>query len=376
MDYLDFVRWAGDTGRLKFDRSATAFAALSIEDTGLHIASERRSVVLPPRGGIPDDALAALRSFGEVSLPNPRDPLEEHLVAQAVTALSLLGVPLTGQPASWFGRGVDPAVSSLIRRAHEAGMRTEISREQYSIRLHRAAVRGQAPGRRPISVLLCTHRFDRVGHALRQVVRQRETEIQLVLGLHGVRADHDVIRKATGDFAGDLAVLELDAAIPLGEALNRMAAAASGEYVAKMDDDDWYGPDHLWDLQDSIRYSGAQIVGSAPEFGYLAELDATIRMRTESEVPGKRIMGGTLLLPREVLRDVGGFASLPQAGEDTRLIADIREAGGGSYQQHGLNYMYRRDEPARHTWKRPTRAFLETDHERWDGLVFNELMEL
>ncbi len=88
---------------------------------------------------------------------------------------------------------------------------------------------------------------------------------------------------------------------------------AEGELVTKWDDDDWYGPHHLEDLIDALRYSGADLVGKAAEFVRLEQLDLTIRrFRLGAESYSSTIAGGTLLLRRSSLESVGGWAPEPR----------------------------------------------------------------
>ena len=49
------------------------------------------------------------------------------------------------------------------------------------------------------------------------------------------------------------------------------------ELLSKVDDDDWYGPDHIWDLVLAREVSGAALVGKGSEFVSLASSEATIR---------------------------------------------------------------------------------------------------
>ena len=44
-----------------------------------------------------------------------------------------------------------------------------------------------------------------------------------------------------------------------------------------MDDDDWYGKEHISDLLLAASYSNADLVGKGSEFVYLMEEDITVR---------------------------------------------------------------------------------------------------
>jgi hypothetical protein len=169
-------------------------------------------------------------------------------------------------------------------------------------------------------------------------------------------------------------VVEAPAGLPFGAVLNRMAAVASGTFLAKVDDDDWYGPDHLADLLLAQLYSGADLVGSAPEFVYLEPLDVTIRRRVGTERFAPFVAGGTILIARAMFDAVGGFRPIPRT-VDGQLLEAVQVAGGRIYRSHGFNYVLRRRNARRHTWQPPVQSFLTSYEEQWRGLVFNALME-
>jgi hypothetical protein len=261
-----------------------------------------------------------------------------------------------------------------------------LRREELSIRLRRRALydhgvvprwRGMAraaglpvPPGPSISILLCTRRPEMISFAVRQMERQRGVAAELVIGLHGMTAREAGVIGSTLP----LTVVEAPASVPFGTMLNRMAAVASGSYLAKVDDDDWYGPDHLADLLLAQLYSGAELVGSAAEFVYLEPLDVTIRRRIGTERFVPLVAGGTMLVSRSMFEAVGGFRPLPRT-VDGQLLEAVQAAGGRIYRTHGFNYVLRRRNAYGHTWRQPVQSFLASYQEQWRGLVFNELME-
>src|SRR3546814_4160503 len=88
------------------------------------------------------------------------------------------------------------------------------------------------------------------------------------------------------------------------------AGAADGDVLLKMDDDDWYAPDVVADLLRARAYSGAELVGMPAEFHYLAPRDLTVKRGHPTEVYARFVAGGTMMVDREVLREVGGFRSV------------------------------------------------------------------
>lgn len=166
----------------------------------------------------------------------------------------------------------------------------------------------------------------------------------------------------------------------LGEALNHAARRATGSFIAKMDDDDWYGRDHLADLALSVQYSGAELVGCRSEFIYIQQLDRTVRRGHTAavEIPSSMsdtgiIAGGTILVNRSLFEAIGGFKLVPTF-EDGELCSGVRAAGGQAYRTHGLNYVYRRREAQAHTWQISNDHFLQGDPPQWPGLYLNSLM--
>ena len=131
--------------------------------------------------------------------------------------------------------------------------------------------------------------------------------------------------------------------------LHAAATAASGDVVLKMDDDDWYAPDVVADLLLARAYSGAELVGMPDDVYYLEPTDETVRLGQPSEVYRQFVAGGTLMVDRGLLREVGGFRTV-RRHVDAELIAAVRAAGGATYRTHGLGYVLRRTDSG-HTWQ-------------------------
>lgn len=322
---------------------------------------------------------AELRAFRGLEIEWPADPVP----LDDLLTLAAEGVPLTaGSAPGW----VPPALARVLTdRAwlacpSDGGLRcvADLRREEHSVRLRRAVL--PPTGDPEVSVLLCTMRPHLVGFALAQVARQRQVRAEIVLGLHGV--PYAAVARAVQDCPLPVSWIEAGGEIPFGSLLNRLAERATGEYLAKWDDDDWYGPEHLADLLRAARHRAADVVGATGEFLYLEPLNATVR-RTRfasganypSEVWSDHVAGGTILLSRETYRTVGGFAALPRA-VDKQFLDTARAAGAGVYRTHGLGYLLRRAGGGEHTWRLPLAHFLRVQANQWRGLRPSALMEL
>ncbi|GAA3151680.1 hypothetical protein GCM10010466_48450 [Planomonospora alba] len=312
-------------------------------------------------------------------------------VARVVCGLAAAGVPVIARPGPWWSRVLGTELAALLNGFDPEDLADPLLRESFSVRLRRAALRthgvagrwrslAEAGGFRPpdpptVSVLLCTRRPDMVGFALSQVGRQRGVPVELILALHGLSANRPEVAAAVAAYPGAIEVIEVDPRKVFGDVLNEAARASSGDYLAKMDDDDWYGPDHLSDLMLARRYSNADLVGCAAEFYHLETIDTTVRRRAVTEVYANHVAGSSILVSREAFTGVGGFRPIPRA-VDTQLLESVTAAGGRIYRAHGLNYMVRRGSIAGHTWKEPINTFLRSYRQQWRGLYANPLMEM
>ncbi|WP_051761787.1 glycosyltransferase [Microbispora rosea] len=346
-----------------------------------------RLVRLPASGRVTDVDIARLRDVRGIEVPGPQaGEGRASEVARVVAALSAAGIPVLAAPDPARDRALGPALAAALAAVTGEALASDLRREELSIRLRRAALREHGAAARwrglalsaglpvppdpRVSILLCTRRPEMVPFAVEQMERQRGVSAELIVGLHGFTAREAAIPRTRSP----ITVIEAPAATPFGEVLNRMAAAASGSYLAKVDDDDWYGPDHLADLLLARRYSGADLVGSAAEFVYLEPLDVTIRrcIGTERFVP--LVAGGTMLVTRAAFEAAGGFRPLART-VDGQLLQAVEAVGGRIYRTHGLGYVLRRRSAYGHTWRQPVQSFLASYQEQWRGLVFNELME-
>ncbi len=207
-----------------------------------------------------------------------------------------------------------------------------------------------------VSVLLVTKRPRFLPWTLDAVERQTYPNLELVLALHS-EGFVDVEQQLSA-LSCPVKVLQVPAREPLGAALNAATDASDGTLLTKMDDDDVYGADHVWDLVLAREYSGAQLVGKFHEFVYLARSDRTIHWRNSGneryQMSG--FAGGTLLISHHELGRVGGWRRVPRH-VDKALWTDVARARGCMYRVHGAGFMLVRH-GHRHTWDVPDDHFL------------------
>ncbi|MEV4475075.1 glycosyltransferase family 2 protein [Nonomuraea salmonea] len=326
-------------------------------------------------GGPPEvPELRPLRGL-EVEWPEREVPLD------GLMRLAAAGVPLTAADApAWVPAGLAALLTDRDWLAHPADgtarSLADLRREEHSVRLRRLAHPTAIPH---VSIVMATKRPAMVPAALAQMERQRDVVAEVLLGLHGVAFDE--VREAVGSCALPVRHVEADASVPFGEVLNQAAALAECDYLAKWDDDDWYGPRHLADLFMALTYAGADVVGTTAEFFYLEPLEATIRRTTfasgasyPSEVHADHVAGGTIMVSRSKFHDIGGYPALPRA-VDLEFLKAAKSADARIYRTHGLGYVLRRGLSGEHTWQLPLAHFLKVAANQWRGFRPSLLME-
>ena len=313
-----------------------------------------------PIGWRPKDAVPVLAA----ELTSETDPAARAGVLAAAAAAGSV-VHIAGDDPELRSRlGED--LYSLMTDGDRIRRADAHSREALSVEMRRGALRGHSLRARArqviamagleappptVSVLLATNRPDRFEAAVAAVAAQTYPSVQLVLAPHGDGFSAVAVARAVDSAGCDTLVVPVAAAEPLGAVLNAAVAASTGELIAKMDDDDYYSPDHLWDLVLAHEYSGAELVAKGAEYVYVASRDRTLRMfgrRGEQYLGYPGISGGAMLISRHHLAEAGGWRRIPRH-VDTGLAQDVDWIGGRIYRTHGRGYLRVRHREG-HTW--------------------------
>lgn len=222
-----------------------------------------------------------------------------------------------------------------------------------------------------VSALVSTNRPHQLEHVLRTVAAQQGVSPELVLLTHGFEVEEAELRaRAAAAGVVDLTLLHADASIPLGECLNRLARAASGDVVAKMDDDDLYGPHYLSDQLYALDYAWADVVGKQAHYLNLGDLDAMVLRFPEREHRYTDFVTGPTIVARRDLVLRSPFPAVGR-GEDTGFLraARARDAVIYAADRFGFVQVRRRGGTGahRHTWDVSTAEILANSKVEWFG---------
>ena len=256
---------------------------------------------------------------------------------------------------------------------------TSFSQEIQAIEDLRKSRRSKVKKYPTVSVLVSTLRADDLSNLLDQLIDQSLPVFELVLGLHTIdlSAGHKRQIAALNRRKVKVTVEKFTEDKTLGTILSSLAEISQGEYIAKMDDDDYYGPEHLRDLVDAALDTGAEVVGRAMNYVYLEPLDLTVRRfaphGTQAvELWSDWVCGGTILARRDVAEAAGWFGS-GNTAVDRFLLSGVTNNGGRIWRTFGAGYIYRRTFTF-HTYVTNYSKYLNGANEQvvgiWDDPIF------
>ena len=340
-----------------------------------------------PLPGAPRPILRKVRPrLGVVDDPSFHD--SDWHRAGWIARLCAAGVPVVcGKLSAELRELLGDELAGLLDELRLRDLADLDARERFSVALRRAALRAHSteacwrricaeagvplPSRPMVSVIFATRREDWLEHGLAQVARQTYEPRELVVCLHGDAFAADIEERVRAIAPQPLKIVRVDGDLVLGDALNAGVEAAEGELITKMDDDDYYNTDHLWDLVLACEYAEADLVGKAAEFVYLEWIDLTIRrFMGDAESDHPRLAGGGLMARREPLLAVGGWPSRAR-GEDTWIVKNFKRAGKRTWRTHGFGYILNRH-GRDHTWNTNADYFLVQSQREWRGLRFDQ----
>lgn len=216
-----------------------------------------------------------------------------------------------------------------------------------------------------ISIVCSTMRPQSVKQLLVNIKEQNYDRKELLLILHGDNFNLAEIEKYVANINFPIKLIPRQKSTIFGENLNLAIDQSRGQYVTKMDDDDYYGPEHLNDLLAAFLYSGADIVGKWANWVYLKGYDQTISWSLDREESfGGHLPGATIFMERSLIDKVR-FGRVPRA-IDSELYNRLEMIGGRLYATHRYNFV--RVRHGEHTYKKPDEIFLaNSDSKKYKG---------
>ena len=351
-----FSRFRGQGDRYEFPEPFASRVVGSLDYAQMLTAYRDYKAFLNVNSVVDSPSMCARRIFEITACGTPVVTAPSAATAEFFPADEVFAVTTRGEAAD--------TVRALVRspelrdRAVHRGQRRIWREHTYGARVQRVLHDvGLAPSetvRRPsVTALVSTNRPHRLDDVLRTVGAQRDVGVQLALLTHGFEVDAaDLRARAKEAGVEDLVLLHAGTDLPLGGCLNRLVDAADGHVVAKLDDDDLYGPQYLSDQLYAMAYSGAEVVGKQAHYMYLEAHDATVLRFAEREHRFTDfVMGPTIVARRPVAAKVR-FGETAR-GEDTEFLRRVADRGARIYSADRFNFVQVRGRTGgdAHTWR-------------------------
>lgn len=349
-------------------------------------------------GSLPYDQMLTANKYYNVFLNVNSVVDSPSMCARRIFEITAAGTPVVSAPSTAIKNFFDGsevmevytreeashAIRSLVRspqlrdRMAHLGQRRIWSEHTYAHRARQIeefiglSQRENSPSamttRPTVSVIVPTIRPHQIEHILSTVGSQRAVDVELILATHGFEIDpEEFATLATQHGVNDFKVLALGKELTLGDCLNKAVAAATRDFITKMDDDDLYGVNYLADQVAALRFSGATIVGKQAHYMYLADSNATLLRFAEREHRfTNMVMGPTMLGYAETFKSTP-FESRSR-GEDTQFLKDVLSNGGSIYSSDRFNFTQMRgNDGEAHTWNVSDAELTATGSIQWFG---------
>lgn len=192
--------------------------------------------------------------------------------------------------------------------------------------------------------------------------KQTHKNLNFIYVAHGEQQDETEFNGAFSELENVSVIFEPDSQITLGALLNRALDICKTDLVAKIDDDDFYGPNYIKRSLMALKFNGYEnvgIVGKGRAYCYVEGLDQfAIRFQKHTENALRpHVFGGTLFWSRTAVNDLR-FQDLPRA-IDVAFIKDALHSGTKLFSADRFDYVaVRHANVEDHTWKIGDEEFL------------------
>ncbi|WP_242215240.1 glycosyltransferase family 2 protein [Bacillus cereus group sp. BfR-BA-01383] len=199
-----------------------------------------------------------------------------------------------------------------------------------------------------VSIITCTMREEFMDNVFANYERQIGEDKELIIILN--RGTMDFKRweeKASG--YRNVNIYQLGEEYTLGDCLNFAIDQSKYDYIAKFDDDDYYGAAYIIRSIEGFKKPDVSIVGKNSFYMYIKSKRALILANDKEHTYTDWVAGATLVVKKEVFSKVK-FRSRNIA-EDAFFIADCKLYGFKMYSTDRFDFTALRRDPNEHTWQ-------------------------
>lgn len=204
-----------------------------------------------------------------------------------------------------------------------------------------------------ISVISSTNRKHNLNKYIENINQQTHVNLQVVLVTHGFELTAEETEELYSRLNRkiDFQIIYINEEAPLGVCLNAAIKNIKYDYVAKMDDDDFYFNNYLIDSWIASKYASADLVGKLTSYTFLENANLIIMKHKNTNRKYNNFVMGATFFAKSSLMKKYMFSNLP-TGEDSDFLRRINEDNAIIYADQPYNFcIYRSGDIGTHTWK-------------------------
>lgn len=234
-----------------------------------------------------------------------------------------------------------------------------IAKEHVALRHYRDKYKNSI--KEPVSIIVPTCKPKFITNIFDNYRRLNYPNKELIIVLNGSGMDIGDYIALSKDFK-DVRIFSLDKNSTLGDCLNFGIEKSKFDFIAKMDDDDFYGSNYLIDMMNIFRVKDTQVVGKMSSFVYFADTkELFIRDFLNQNRYVNLILGSTIIMKKFVYKSVP-FRRVNIA-EDLYFYQDCIKKGFKIFAGDRYNYVcVRHKNLDDHTWKINSRDLKKMSH--------------
>ncbi|MDZ5471410.1 glycosyltransferase family 2 protein [Bacillus sp. 31A1R] len=206
-----------------------------------------------------------------------------------------------------------------------------------------------------ISIVACTNKMKYMDNIFANYANQTLQEKELIIVLNNDSQDINEWKKRASEYK-NVRVFQLPEETSLGNCLNFGREQARLSYVAKWDDDDYYGSAYLQEALQAFERTNADIIGKRTGYMYFQKTkELRLRFPGYESKRVRIVLGGTIIAKKSVMEEVPFLDR--SLGEDVTFQDNARAKGYRIFSTSRYNYTYFRWDSSDHTWK-PRSSYL------------------
>lgn len=200
-----------------------------------------------------------------------------------------------------------------------------------------------------VSIITCSRRPQFFKNILQNFKNQTWINKELIIILNDDHTDLVTFKERIKN-VNNVSIYQLPEKVSLGKCLNFAIKKVKYPFIAKFDDDDYYGSSYLSDSMKAFQRSNADIVGKTSHFTYLQENKLLLYYAPNQENKFVKFVSGATIMVRKSVFDSVQFSDL-SLGEDVKFLRDCHKKGFKIYSGNRFHFVYIRRKNNHHTWK-------------------------